>query len=170
MNYNNAKIIEIIDEYNGNIDLFSKRFDEIKCEEKEMIVLKICSSNIKENGNNVEIMKFVLKSMEKKVSARGIYVAFTCALGYEKIGEFYKSLYYYEFCISNLPEAAFKYALNGMKYRVLSKAKKDEKSFKLSVEAFAKAVEMETIDWKKEKWKKAQEEMILQTERKWLYE
>jgi len=170
MNNINVKIMEIINECNGNIDMFSKRFDEIKCEEKELIVLKICSSNIKGNESNAEIMKFVLKNMEKEVSARGLGIAFICALGYEKIGEFSKALYYYEFCISKLPEAAFRHALNGMKYRVLSKSKKDEKSFKLSVESFAKAVEIETVDWKKEKWRKAQEEMTLQMERKWMYE
>ena len=112
-------------------------------------------------------MEKALQMLEEKSKCLGIQDAFLCALGYEKIENYKKSIAYYEYCIQHLPESSMKSAMLGMKYRVYSKMNPEEQNFDLAIEAFSRAEKEEIISWRKEKWKVAQDEMVLQKERKW---
>jgi len=171
MNEDYRLICEIWNESQWDCAKFISRLEKIDCKDKALILLKMGSSQIKQDKKMAVLMRTGLSMLEEQKEELDISDMFMCAIGYEKLQDFEKALMYYENCIERLPQSAMYWAVIGMKYRVCSKIKcKIEEialaEFDLSIEAFACAEKIEKKSWRKEKWKDAKEEMIHQKERK----
>ena len=163
------QISELMNRCQENVPIFLSEVDKIEYpwKKKAQMILKIASAQIKKNPEVEKFMEIAIDILRQNETKMGISDNFLCALGYEKIKKYDLALRYYEKCIEQLPDSSMKSALQGMKFRVLSKNKKRDDYFDLSSEAFLKAASEEETDWKKKKWETAVQEMTRQKKLKW---
>lgn len=82
------------------------------------------------------------------------FVLLVCAVANERLGMYANALNYYDLCISALPDSSIKFAIEGMKFRLLAKGeyKNREKNIKLARRFFEKASNLENNAQMKEWW------------------
>jgi len=161
-------IKELINDNLNDLSLLEnelKRID-ISMELKATIVLKISSNSVKRDDRMIKVLNFGIGMFETKKSL-SCSDLLLCALASEKSWNFDKAIQYYTQCSEMLPISGLKYAVDGMKYRVLYKKENKPEDIGLCNISFENAYEYEENSMLKEKWKTALEEAHKYQNKKW---
>lgn len=121
-----------------------------KLRKEALVLIKQGCVEVKQDSSKISLIELGISKLNQ-LPGDDLFTKLVCAIGYEKMSMYQKSIELYDYCIDSLPDSSIKYGITGMKYRVLAKKSpfRRKENINQSMEWYNKAFEIETnCQWK----------------------